>query len=84
MPTDTKEQRINRHAFFLLLMMSGLYFVSFFQRVAVPGMIFNDLPCSPALGDIRRMSRAQHAPSLVADAAQRSLFCAWITRFTEQ
>ena len=27
----------------LLLLMSGLYFVSFFQRVAVPGTIFNDL-----------------------------------------
>jgi MFS family permease len=38
-----KEQNINKHALFLLLMMSGLYFVSFFQRVAVPGTIFNDL-----------------------------------------
>lgn len=38
-----QDSKINRHALFLLLMMSGLYFVSFFQRVAVPGTIFNDL-----------------------------------------
>jgi len=34
---------IKKHAFILLLLMSGLYFVSFFQRVAVPGTIFNEL-----------------------------------------
>lgn len=40
--TDTKS--ISKHyAFILLLFMSGLYFISFFQRVAVPGTIFNEL-----------------------------------------
>jgi len=32
-----------KHAFILLLFMSGLYFMSFFQRVAVPGTLFNEL-----------------------------------------
>lgn len=31
------------HAFGLLLLMSGLYAISFFQRVAVPGTVFNEI-----------------------------------------
>lgn len=34
---------MKKNAFILLLLMSGLYFVSFFQRVAVPGTIFNEI-----------------------------------------
>lgn len=38
-----KDRANKKHALILLLLMSGLYFVSFFQRVAVPGTIFNEL-----------------------------------------
>ena len=38
-----KDINIKKHAFVLLLLMSGLYFISYFQRVAIPGTIFNEL-----------------------------------------
>ncbi|OGV46026.1 MAG: hypothetical protein A2017_22340 [Lentisphaerae bacterium GWF2_44_16] len=38
-----KNSDIKKHAFILLMLMSGLYFISFFQRVAVPGTIFNEI-----------------------------------------
>jgi len=38
-----QDAHIKKHALVLLLMMCGLYFVSFFQRVAIPGTIFNEL-----------------------------------------
>jgi predicted MFS family arabinose efflux permease len=52
---DTKSE--NR-AFRLLLFMSGLYFISFFQRVAVPGSVFNELQStfSAAASDITALS----------------------------
>jgi predicted MFS family arabinose efflux permease len=38
-----KDLNIKRHALILLLLMAGLYFFSYFQRVAIPGTIFNEI-----------------------------------------
>ena len=38
-----KDSDIKKHAIILMCCCSGLYSVSFFQRVAVPGTIFNEL-----------------------------------------
>ena len=38
-----KDQTFKRRALILLLLMSGLYFFSYFQRVAIPGTVFNEI-----------------------------------------
>ena len=38
-----KNQTFNKRALLLLLLMSGLYFFSYFQRVAIPGTVFNEI-----------------------------------------